>query len=51
MACWALTSTPVSLARRSSHDLDARFISDEGANLLYTAKDNRLLAYALNQAE
>ena len=30
-------------------DPDERFISDEAANLLYVAKDNRLLAYALNQ--
>ncbi|MGI9164867.1 MAG: PQQ-binding-like beta-propeller repeat protein [Pyrinomonadaceae bacterium] len=29
--------------------LDERFISDEVANLLYTARDNRLLAYALNE--
>jgi outer membrane protein assembly factor BamB len=32
-------------------DLDARFISDEAANLLYTAKDNRLLSYALNEGD
>lgn len=32
-------------------DLDERFISDEAANLLYTAKNNRLLAYALNESE
>ncbi len=43
------TGVPERAVRLS--DLDARFISDEGANLLYTAKDNRLLAYALNQAE
>jgi outer membrane protein assembly factor BamB len=30
-------------------DLDERFISDEAAKLLYTAKDNRLLAYNLNE--
>lgn len=29
-------------------DIDERFISDEAANLLYTAQDNRLLAYELN---
>lgn len=28
-------------------DIDERFISDEAANLLYTARDNRLLAYGL----
>jgi outer membrane protein assembly factor BamB len=32
-------------------DLDERFISDEAANLLYTAVNNRLLAYALNERE
>jgi outer membrane protein assembly factor BamB len=30
-------------------DLDDRFISDEAANLLYTARNNRLLAYDLNE--
>jgi len=30
-------------------DLDERFISDEAANLLYTGKNNRLLAYALSE--
>ena len=30
---------------------DARFISDEVSGLLYTAKDERLLAYALNGRE
>lgn len=30
-------------------DLDERFISDEAANLLYTARNNRLLAYTLNE--
>jgi outer membrane protein assembly factor BamB len=30
-------------------DLDDRFISDEAAKLLYTAKDNRLLAYSLDE--
>ncbi|MCA1557251.1 MAG: hypothetical protein LC731_01780, partial [Acidobacteria bacterium] len=29
-------------------DPDERFISDETMNLLYTARDNRLVAYALN---
>lgn len=32
-------------------DLDERFISDEAANLLYTARNNRLLAYPLNERE
>ena len=32
-------------------DLDERFISDEAANLLYTARNNRLLAYTLNERE
>jgi len=32
-------------------DLDERFISDEAAKLLYTARSNRLLAYALNERE
>jgi outer membrane protein assembly factor BamB len=32
-------------------DPDARFISDEVSGLLYTAKDERLLAYALNGRE
>ena len=32
-------------------DLDERFINDEAANLLYTAKSNRLLAYPLNERE
>ncbi|CAN5617270.1 hypothetical protein BH20ACI3_BH20ACI3_23150 [soil metagenome] len=35
----------------SLSDLDERFISDEAANLLYTAKSNRLLAYPLNEPE
>ncbi len=35
----------------SLSDLDERFISDEAANLLYTARSNRLLAYALNERE
>lgn len=30
------------------NDPDERFVSDEPANLLYTAQDNRLLAYELN---
>ena len=30
-------------------DLDDRFISDEAANLLYTARNNRLLAFGLNE--
>jgi hypothetical protein len=30
-------------------DPDERFISDEAAKLLYTARNNRLLAYALNE--
>jgi hypothetical protein len=32
-------------------DPDERFISDEVTSLLYTAEDNRLLAYALNERE
>src|SRR5438874_1859092 len=32
-------------------DPDERFISDETAGLLYTAKDNRLLAFPLNGRE
>jgi outer membrane protein assembly factor BamB len=32
-------------------DIDERFISDEAADLLYTARNNRLLAYALNERE
>ena len=32
-------------------DPDEQFISDEAANLLYVSKDNRLLAYALNETE
>ncbi len=32
-------------------DPDDRFVSDEAAGLLYTAKDNRLLAYPLNERE
>ncbi|MGI9167621.1 MAG: PQQ-binding-like beta-propeller repeat protein [Pyrinomonadaceae bacterium] len=32
-------------------DPDERFISDEAANLLYVSKDNRLLAYSLNETE
>src|SRR5256714_1048530 len=32
-------------------DPDERFISDETAGLLYTAKDNRLLAFSLNGRE
>jgi hypothetical protein len=32
-------------------DLDERFVSDEAANLLYTAKNNRLLGYALNERD
>lgn len=32
-------------------DPDERFVSDEAANLLYVAQDNRLLAYALNGRE
>lgn len=32
-------------------DPDERFISDEAANLLYTAQDNRLLAYDLDARE
>ena len=32
-------------------DLDERFVSDEVANLLYTARNNRLFAYALNERE
>ncbi|MBA3513589.1 MAG: PQQ-binding-like beta-propeller repeat protein [Pyrinomonadaceae bacterium] len=35
----------------SLSDLDERFISDEAAKLLYTARSNRLLAYALNERE
>ena len=50
MGCWALTSTPVSPSGLFAlSDLDERFISDEAANLLYTARNNRLLAYALNE--
>ncbi len=30
-------------------DLDERFVSDDAANLLYTARNNRLLAYTLNE--
>lgn len=30
---------------------DERFVSDEAADLLYTAQDNRLLAYALSARE
>jgi outer membrane protein assembly factor BamB len=33
------------------NDLDVRFISDDAANLLYTARNNRLLAYSLNERE
>ena len=32
-------------------NLDERFISDEAADLLYVANDNRLLAYPLNDTE
>ena len=32
-------------------ELDERFISDEAANLLYTASNNRLLGYTLNEGE
>ncbi|HYO92084.1 MAG TPA: hypothetical protein VEQ40_10625, partial [Pyrinomonadaceae bacterium] len=32
-------------------DPDERFVSDEAANLLYVAQDNRLLAYALDGRE
>ena len=32
-------------------DPDDRFVSDEAADLLYTAKDNRMLAYSLNGHE
>jgi outer membrane protein assembly factor BamB len=37
--------------RISLNDPDERFISDEATNLLYTAKDNRLVAYTLNGNE
>ncbi len=33
------------------NDPDERFISDEATDLLYVSKDNRLLAYPLNEAE
>ena len=33
------------------NDPDERFISDEAANLLYTAQDNRLLAYDLTASD
>jgi hypothetical protein len=28
---------------------DARFLSDEAADLLYVSQDNRMLAYALSE--
>jgi outer membrane protein assembly factor BamB len=37
--------------RVSLSDPDERFISDESMKLLYTVKDNRLVAYALNSDE
>jgi outer membrane protein assembly factor BamB len=37
--------------RISLSDPDERFISDETMKLLYTVKDNRLVAYALNSSE
>jgi len=43
------TGAPERAVRLS--DLDERFISDEAASLLYTAQDNRLLAYELNARE
>ena len=49
--CGVNVNTGVAERAVQLSDPDERFISDEAANLLYTAQDNRLLAYDLNASD